>query len=104
MSTYSTPGLFGEIIHRDELGNEVGRSWPGLIPGSFDHYNANLELSGHSDPGVFASNVHMDTEGHRTGVTYEAMPGYFCTYDEDGFAGTTIDTGYGGDSDFDFSF
>ena len=104
MSTYSTPGLFGEIIHKNERGDVVGYSWPGMFDGSYNHYNANMELSGHSDPGIVASYVHIDNEGHRTGVTYEASPGYFTTYDEDGFAGTTLDTGYGGDSDFDFSF
>ena len=102
MSTYSTPGLFGEIIHRDEYGNETGVSWPGMFGGSWDHYGSDGNIRGHSDPGVFAAYVHTDNYNNRTGTTYEASSGYYTTFDEDGFAGTTIAVGYGGDSDFDF--
>lgn len=104
MSTKSVPGLFGGIIHYDENGNEVGYSWEGVTTGGYNHYDANGNMVGYSDRGVFASYVHSDASGHRLGATYESMPGYYSSYGEDGFTGTTVETCYGADSDFDFDF
>ena len=37
---YGTPGIFGNTIFRDETGQIVGESRPGIIPGTTHYYDA----------------------------------------------------------------
>ena len=96
----SVDGLFGQKIHYDEYGRYAGESWPGLIPGSMNHYAAGEGYVGYSDPGIAADLVHHDASGRYLGETWQGIQGHQIHYGVDG-AGESWDTLTGTDTFFD---
>ena len=103
---HSVDGAFGQKIHYDEYGNYIGESWPGLIEGTYNHYNADGQFAGYSDPGLFADLVHHDASGHYQGETWSGIAdGHKVHYDTDGYAGDSWDSLLGSDTElFDDPF
>lgn len=92
---YGTEGIFGNIIYRNELGEIVGESRPGLIPGTsefFDgdgrhvgygtesmfggqNFHTNTgEFVGYSQPSLFGESIH-EAGGKTVGYGYEGVVG-----------------------------
>ena len=87
-------GLFGEKIHYRD-GEKIGESWPGLLGGSYDHYDAQGNPLGSSEPGLFADLEHYDARGEHVGSTQRGLLGTWEHYDREGHWGTTNDTLWG---------
>lgn len=97
----SVDGLFGQKIHYDDMGNIVGESWPGVFPGSWEHYGSN-GYAGHSDPGVFADLIHHDANGRYLGDTWDGISEeQKVHYDANGYAGDSWNTLIGTDTSLD---
>ena len=96
----SVDGLFGQKLHYDEMGNLIGESWPGLLEGSWEHYDQN-GYAGYSDPGLFADQVHHDAGGRYAGETWDGFQGQKIHYGPNGYAGITWDGLTGSHTDLD---
>jgi len=93
----SVKGLFGQIIHYKN-GVKVGESWPGLLCGSQNHYDADGRYIGYSDCGIIADLVHHDEHGNYIGETRTGLFGQKKHYSIDrGYVGETWD-GFIGDT------
>ena len=92
----SIKGLFGQIIHYKD-GVKIGESWPGLLDGSQNHYDADGRYVGYSDRGIFAEQVHHDEHGNYIVETHSGVFGQKKHYSiEHGYIGETWD-GFAGD-------
>lgn len=87
----SIKGRFGQTIHY-ENGVKVGESWPGLLEGSQNHYDADGKYAGYSDRGFIADQVHHDANGRYIGETHTGFFGQKKHYSADrGYVGETWD-------------
>ena len=93
----SIKGLFSQTIHYKD-GVKVGESWPGLLEGSQNHYDADGKYVGYSERGIFADQVHHDEHGNYVGETHRGFFGQKKHYSADhGYVGETWD-GFVGDT------
>ena len=63
---YSTTTLWGDTIHYDARGNEVGRSKQSFWGGT-DHYDAKGNKIGHSEKSFWGGVDHYDARGDKVG-------------------------------------
>lgn len=85
----SVKGIFGQIIHYKD-GIKVGESWPGLLSGLQNHYDADGRYIGYSDRGMIADLVHHDEHGNYIGETHTGLWGQKNHYSVDqGYVGET---------------
>ena len=96
-SIKNVEGMFGQIIYYED-GVRIGESWPGLIKGSYNHYDADGSYQGRSAPGLFGNQVHYNEYGRYAGETHTGLFGQkvHCSADR-GYVGETWD-GFGGET------
>ena len=93
----SIKGLFGQTIHYED-GIKIGESWPGLLNGSQNHYDAKGRCIGYSDRGMIADLVHHDERGNYIGEMHTGFFGQKMHYSaERRYVGNTWD-GFIGDN------
>ena len=62
---YGTPGIFGNTIYRNEFGEIVGESRPGIIPGTTEIYNEHGQHIGYGTESIFGGqNFYSDLDGY----------------------------------------
>jgi len=87
-------GFFGEKIHY-ENGKKVGESWPGILGGSYNHYDADGNKTGESQVGVFTEYEHYNGDGEHVGYSQRSFFGDIDHYDDNGYTGHTGPTLFG---------
>jgi hypothetical protein len=101
--THSIEGLFGNIIHFDDYGNRAGESIPGVIPGTYTHYDSDGEAFAETRPGLFDDLYHSDMSGEQLGWSAPNIVPLFAHYNAAGErAGETNVSLTGYDTTFDF--
>lgn len=80
---FSRRGFFGETIHYDEKGNEVGKSYKNVL-GGYDHYDASGNKTGSSYKNMAGGTTHYDAEGEIKGSSYRGFGGQTNHYDSHG--------------------
>lgn len=96
---YGTPGIFGNTIYRNESGEIVGESRPGIIPGTSHYYNADGQHVGYGTESIFGGeNLHSDTDGFMGytqpslfGESIHNADGEYVGHGYDGLFGPNID-------------
>ncbi len=87
-------GFFGQFIHYKD-GVRVGESWPGMIDGSYNHYDQSGNYAGYSDPGFFAEQAHHNAQGGYVGETWTDDFDVSRHYDDRGPAGESFQDSFG---------
>jgi len=97
---HNVKDLFGQTIHYED-GIKVGESWPRLLRGSLNHYDAEGRYIGYSDCGMIADLAHHDEYGNYIGETHTGLFGQKKHYSaERRYVGATWDGFIGDTTDF----
>ena len=80
---FSRRGFFGETIHYDDKGTEVGKSYKNVL-GGYDHYDASGNKTGSSYKNMAGGTTHYDADGEVKGSSYRGFAGQTNHYNSQG--------------------